>query len=423
MTRQKRGGFKSFKIRTHNIDSEIGVLLASLGASALKGVKSKQHLQSYSFQELYLELIEKLSYRYTADTINRFLHLSKEKSLKYTTLEDRIEAVGDALSYAYEIKAEHILEASNIDKTDGIINKESTIPEAARTPNLPTAYGEKLVRKLITDYNRGKDSLLKLKFSLQTSNIESAPERCCYVKIDGVGVKHQKSQRKGNSKKSKKYVENTVIHIYSDAMDYTITAIGMDKAFKLLVAFLIENKLMEDRRLIFLTDGATNIRERIEKYFEFREYTIILDWFHLEKKCYEYMSMAIKGTKVEKEEIKKTLSAILWTGRVSNAIKYIDSISKKNIKNINMLEETKKYITRKSPNIPCYALRHKLGLAISSNRVEKENDLVVASRQKHNGMAWSDKGSGALAVIMASMRNQELKTWIVSKQILFKMCA
>ena len=35
------------------------------------------------------------------------------------------------------------------------------------------------------------------------------------------------------------------------------------------------------------------------------------------------------------------------------------------------------------------ALRANLGLRNSSNPVEKANDLVVAGRQKHNGMAWS----------------------------------
>lgn len=422
-TRLKRGDFKSFKIRTRNIDSEIGKLIASLDVSAFKGIKAKQHLQSYSFQWLCLELIEKLSYRDTADTINRFLHLEGESSLKYTTLEDRVESVGKALSSAYEIKTESILETHGVDKSSGVVSELSMIPAEARIPNMPSVYEEKYVRKLISDYNRGRDSLLKLKYSQQTANIEADTERCCYIRIDDVGVKHQKPSRSEKSDKSRKYVENTVIHIQVGDKQYTITAIGMDKAFKRLLAFLLENRLMEDNRLIFLTDGAVNIRDRINKYFAFREKTIILDWLHLEKKCYEYMSMAVKGTKSEKEEMKKTLTAVLWTGRADKALKFLKNINKKNIKNISKLEELEDYIQRKSPNIPCYALRHELGLTISSNRVEKENDLIVASRQKHNGMAWSDKGSGALSIIKAALHNKELKTWITSQKIQFKMCA
>lgn len=370
-----------------------------------------------------MKLIEKLSFRDTVETTNRFLHLSEETSLKHTTLEDRIESVGRELSKAYASKAEEILDANHIDKVSGIIDESSSIPSAARDPDLPALQEESHVRKLITDYNRGRDSLLKLKFGEQTSNMEADSDRCCYIRIDDVGVKFQKEKRKGKGLKSKKYVVNTVIHIQMKDEQYSITAIGMDKAFKLLIAFLLENRLMENRRLIFLTDGATNIRDRIEKYFAFRERTIILDWLHLEKKCHEYMSMAVKGSKKEKEELKNTLAAILWTGRADKAVQYLSNIKNCNIKNGKILEDLKSYILRKSNYIPCYALRRELGLTISSNRVEKENDLVVASRQKHNGMAWSDKGSGALAIIKAAMNNQEMDTWIKSKQILFKMTA
>ena len=113
----------------------------------------------------------------------------------------------------------------------------------------------------------------------------------------------------------------------------------------------------------------------------------------------------------------------IWTGRTGKAVQYLSNIKSRNIKNNNILEDLKNYILRKSNYIPCYALRHELGLTISSNRVEKENDLVVASRQKHNGMAWSDKGSGALAIIKAAMNNREMDAWIRSKQVLFKMTA
>jgi len=53
------------------------------------------------------------------------------------------------------------------------------------------------------------------------------------------------------------------------------------------------------------------------------------------------------------------------------------------------------YLHRNQACIPCYALRKKLGLRISSNPVEKANDLVVSNRQKHNGMSWSADGQPA----------------------------
>lgn len=265
--------------------------------------------------------------------------------------------------------------------------------------------------------------MLKLKYGKVTSCIETSTERCCYIRIDDVNVKYQKSRRKGKGKKCKKYVANTVIHIEADGMQYTITAVGMRKAFKLLVAFLLNNNLMDKHRLIFLTDGATCIRDNISKYFGFRQYTLILDWLHLKKKCGELLSMAIKGSKAEKNGIRATVGNILWTGRYEKAIEYLNSLKKSNIKNSKALQDVKDYINRKSPNITCYAIRHELGLPISSNRVEKANDIVVAKRQKHNGMSWSDKGSNALAIIKAAEVNGELREWITNKALRFGLCA
>jgi hypothetical protein len=112
---------------------------------------------------------------------------------------------------------------------------------------------------------------------------------------------------------------------------------------------------------------------------------------------------------------------ILWTGRYQNAINYLDSLKKSQVRNLKKIEELKDYIRRKSPNLTCYALRRELNLRISSNRVEKANDLVVAMRQKHNGMSWSRKGSSALAIITAAMTNGELGKWITKQEISYRM--
>ncbi|MBR0283197.1 MAG: hypothetical protein IJQ81_16670, partial [Oscillibacter sp.] len=53
----------------------------------------------------------------------------------------------------------------------------------------------------------------------------------------------------------------------------------------------------------------------------------------------------------------------------------------------------------------------------SSNRVEKENDLVVAQRQKHNGMSWSTTGSGALAQVAALSINGEPHNWLLTNYL------
>ena len=386
-------------------------------------MKPKQRLRSVSFSELNLRLATQLSYRETTDMLNRVLHREESKEVKTSTLEDWVESFGKSLSEGYMSKAEDILDSYSIDKQSGIISEDSPLPPSILKPELPAVIEEGQVRHLITEYNRGKERASKLKYDVLTSSIEDGTRKCCYISVDDIGVRFQKAKRKGKYKKNRSFIENTVIHIQAEDRQYTLTAIGMDKAFKLLVAFLLENGLMEDYRLIFFSDGATSIRDHIEKYFGFRQYTIILDWLHLEKKCNEFLSMGIKGSKDEKQRIKKELASILWTGRHQNAINYLESLKKSQVRNSVKIEELKDYIRRKSPNLACYALRHELGLRISSNRVEKANDIVVATRQKHNGMSWSRNGSGALAVISATMINGELKEWMTEHRISYRMAS
>ena len=405
------------------VDCEIGVFSAVVDKKSTKGMKPKQRLRSTSFRELSLQLVSKLSYRDTTDVLNRALHREERESVKTSTLEDWVESFGKSLSDGYTSRAEEILESYHIDRQSGIISEGASLAPSVLNPELPAGIGEKQAHHLITEYNWGRDRMAKLKYDDLTTDIEDGTQKCCYISVDDIGVRFQKPERKGESKKNRSFIENTVIHIQTEDKQYTLTAIGMDKAFKLLVAFLLENRLMEDHRLIFFSDGATCIRDNIGKYFGFRQHTIILDWLHLEKKCNEFLSMGIKGSKDEKQLIKKELASILWTGRHQNAINYLDSLKKSQVRNSVKIEELKDYIRRKSPNLTCYALRHELNLRISSNRVEKANDLVVATRQKHNGMSWSRKGSGALAVITATMINGELKEWMTNHRINYRMAS
>ena len=143
------------------------------------------------------------------------------------------------------------------------------------------------------------------------------PTMTCYVAIDDIGVKRQKATRKdseSSSNKKKKYVENTVIKVMSDDEEEILTGIGMTGVFMMLLGFLLHNQLLVNQSLVFFTDGANNIRTHIKDFFGFRPYRIILDWYHLQKKCGEYLSMAIKGTKIRNEVLSRRLKTFRFLG-------------------------------------------------------------------------------------------------------------
>lgn len=130
--------------------------------------------------------------------------------------------------------------------------------------------------------------------------------------------------------------------------------------------------------------------------------------------------MALRGKKQRNEVLKKLL-CILWVGNVEGAVVYLKSISSSAVKNENYIKELIEYLGRKEEAIPCYAVRDRLGLRNSSNSVEKENDILVAQRQKHNGMAWSKKGSSALAAIEMVFRNGDEDIWFHQKKLPFNL--
>ena len=120
--------------------------------------------------------------------------------------------------------------------------------------------------------------------------------------------------------------------------------------------------------------------------------------------------MAIRGKDRRNAILEKALH-YLWAGDVAGASEYLSSLDSADIKNRKWLDNLLGYFQKKGDAITCYALRAKLGLRNSSNPVEKANDLVVAGRQKHNGMAWSLEGSGALAALQMIYLNNQPDLW------------
>ena len=129
----------------------------------------------------------------------------------------------------------------------------------------------------------------------------------------------------------------------------------------------------------------------------FHPYSVILDWYHLKKRCQERLSQSIRG-KDKRNVVLEKLLRYLWVRDVSGASTFLTFFKPEEIKSQKWLDDLLGYLARKSYAIPCYAIRAKLGLKNSSHAVEKANDILIAQRQKLNGMAWSLNGSGALAL-------------------------
>ena len=106
---------------------------------------------------------------------------------------------------------------------------------------------------------------------------------------------------------------------------------------------------------------------------------------------------------------------------MDEAIQYLHSFPDTQIKNPEEIGHLISYLPRNRPMIPAYAVRRELGLRHASDRGEQSHDLIVAERQKHNGMRWSKSGSVAFASVTALKKNKEYKKWVQEEEIEFKL--
>lgn len=402
-----------------SLDSESGRISLFVCGSLASSLKPKERILSLSFLEAASCVCTKTSYRDSTDIINRFLGRSGANTIKLRTLSDTICRTGAEISQELSNITSLILTMYGFDTESGLPLEDVVLSNNITTLALPdkVEIDTKKIEDAIFAINDSREE--KIPFKADDVIIESVPSESVYVSVDDVGVKQQKNSRKEGSVRDSKYVENTVAHIQYGEKSYILTGIGMRNVFKSVLAFLLANNLLS-HELIFMTDGARDLKSHIQSVFQFHPYTVVLDWFHLKKRCQERLSQSIRGKDRRNAVLEKALR-YLWVGDVPGATEYLRSLDSKDIKNANWLDDLISYFDNKGDAITCYALRAKLGLRNSSNPVEKANDLIVAQRQKHNGMAWSSKGSGSLAALQMVYLNNQSDYWFQKRKLKFSL--
>jgi len=358
------------------------------------------------------------SYRKTSKLINRIRH-QEQGGTPHRTLHECTEKEGENVLSYIEERTSCILVENGFSE-DGICQDS----KADYNNDKPATIPKEQVIEAIDKCRQDKDTCVE--DILSNSVPYEDPGKSINVAIDDVNVKKQEELRPGGRKPERgkrKYVHNTIAHILKkEAGSYVLNGHGIKNVLLFLTAFLFHNRLI-GTRIQFFTDGHKTLNEAILKIFIwYKNIGIILDWYHLEKKCKEQLSLALKGRFIRNDILDK-LRPLLWYGSTDMAVAYLEEISKDSIKDMGALDKLIAYLKRNKPYIPCYAVRKELGLCNSSAIGEKMNDLVVSERQKHNGMSWSKSGSVSLATITALKRNKESDKWFEEKELDFKLAA
>jgi hypothetical protein len=333
------------------------------------------------------------STRISTGLLNRIRH--EEKGAIVTTYRNFVESEGRKIQEHIENKCDDVLQNSGFMEKEGVYE-----PPQEFEPDEPEHISQPVAE------------WASITAGVWNYNAQDYEFDAVNVSIDDVGVKRQTEMRpKNGSKEQPKRVQTTVAHIQYGMKSYILSSDSVSACLRLVLGLLIFNGLLRKQIVIF-ADGARSINSAVIKMIPFLNFKIILDWYHLEKKFYEQMGMALKGAKIKNEFLKDKLLPCLWFGNVDGAVKALQNIDTKIVRNTEVITYLIGYLERVREYIPCYAMRKKLGLRNSSGIGEKCNDITVAKRQKHNGMSWSDSGSIASGAVAAATYNGQIENWI-----------
>jgi len=154
------------------------------------------------------------------------------------------------------------------------------------------------------------------------------------------------------------------------------------------------------RRVVFLADGGRWLRDFFAATLAPRGATLILDWYHLHHRCYQIATQVCRD-KPTRVRFLGTMGRLLWRGDVDGAITAAEEFRAQakappDPRRPAPLDEWITYLEARRAAIPCYRERHRQCQYIGSGQAEKANDLLVARRQKNQGMHWSEETSVAL---------------------------
>lgn len=218
---------------------------------------------------------------------------------------------------------------------------------------------------------------------------------------DGVCVSEQKAVRDQHPKvgKERTTTDRALLEKPDGSYRTIIAGTGID-AVQLARAESVQawGQAAAQLPVVALSDGARSIKQALQAVFG-AQVTHILDWYHLQAKVCQMMTM-IAPHKAAKQASNEVLLHALWHGETDKALTHLRELTPKNAAK---REELAGYLEKNRTTIIDYDRRQKTGKVSGSGRMEKQNDVVVAQRQKRKGMSWSKQGSLSLALVTANL--------------------
>jgi hypothetical protein len=107
----------------------------------------------------------------------------------------------------------------------------------------------------------------------------------------------------------------------------------------------------------------------------------------------------------------------LWQGQLDEALELLEAY-RPQVKDIDSLEILITYLSDRRAYLLNYKARRAQRQYIGSAHTEKANDLLVARRQKHQGMHWREVSSDGLAALRTLLLNGGWDLYWKEQQVL-----
>ena len=218
-----------------------------------------------------------------------------------------------------------------------------------------------------------------------------------YIEIDGAAVNTRIEDEIGSSWKENKLAiffsdkdvfkrkdkANTIMH------KEFVSHLGNVDTFRILLfAKAVELKYWEYENVVFISDGATWIRNMINELFP--DAIQILDKYHLIENINNYGEFIFNNDKNKVDKFKDKIIGYCY----SNEYVKIEKELKKyqNIKTPNTVCNLPIYLENNKDKIDYSTYEHN-GWFIGSGAIESSNKTIVQLRTKQAGMRWSIDGA------------------------------
>jgi hypothetical protein len=179
-----------------------------------------------------------------------------------------------------------------------------------------------------------------------------------------------------------------------------VAHLGNCKDFTTQMDTLIESYGRLDKRLVFIADGGTWIKNWVDDAFP--QAVSILDYYHVCEHLHDFANTIFK----EEKKLKK------WTDKQKELL--LESKATKVIANIKKLDSENKealsLINYYSNNIERmdYKAYKNIGVGlIGSGAIESAHRTVVQKRMKQSGQRWSNKGAQNMLNLRVLRMNEQ----------------